>query len=37
MTKEEAAHKILSLLGGFHTNWNVQEIVKILEGLNINI
>lgn len=33
MTKEEAAHKILSLLGEFHSDWNVEHIVTILEEL----
>jgi hypothetical protein len=28
---EKIAHKILNLLGEFHSDWNVQEIVKILE------
>lgn len=38
MTRNEiTAHKILSLLGQFHSDWNVASLVKILEESQDNL
>lgn len=31
MTSREATQQILSLLGQYHTDWNYEHIIKIIE------